>query len=280
MRIFYIIILSLTVAGCATRSPYLKTQAAFQQDIQNIGEKTVLEIGPRLRVKTVIIDPGHGGRDIGARSKKFGIREKDITLKIARRLKGILEANGIDAVLTRGSDRFISLEDRCVIANEKHSDIFISIHANASRRGRVKGFECFYLTGAIDDNERAANAAMDEPCRIEGASRAGRSKELEITLWDMVLAENRLESQELARRILAAVKEDLPMKDRGMKPARFHVLRETRMPSVLVEVGFLTNRLDAAKMKAPDYVDRISQVLADGILAFKGEFERTNGFTT
>ena len=242
--------------------------------------RQALPEGKKLTIKTVVIDPGHGGHNIGARSKKFGLQEKALTLNIARRLKAILEDKGLNVILTRDADRFVPLEERARIANRGRADLFVSVHANASRARNVRGFECFYLSGEIDDNARAADAALNAPRKLASSYSASRPRELEFTLWDMLLTENRIESRELARRICIAAGEEMSVKNRGVKSARFFVLKNTRIPSVLVEVGFLTNRHEARSMKEPEYVYRISSTLAKGILAYRDEFERTNGFTT
>lgn len=234
----------------------------------------------KFAIRAIIIDPGHGGRNIGARSKKFGLKEKELTLKIARRLKAILEEKGIRVILTRDSDTFVPLEERARIANRSKADLFVSVHANAARKRQASGFECFYLSDDIDDNARALEASRNWRYNIERGSHIERSKDLELTLWDLILTENRIESQGLARHICEAAGEEMSVRNRGVKGARFFVLKNTRLPSVLVEVGFLSNRHDARRMKGPEYVEGISSALAKGILAYKSEFERTNGFTT
>jgi len=233
----------------------------------------------RFAVNTIVIDPGHGGEDAGARSRRFSLREKDVTLGIAKRLKRLLEEHAIKVVLTRDSDRFLPLSKRAAMANESKADLFVSIHANAARAKRAKGFECYYLSEAVDDNARAQEASENASLAFEGSSFAKRSRALEATVWDMILTENRIESQDLAGYICDSVGRNLSIRNRGVKSAQFHVLKGAHMPSVLIEVGFLTNSLEALKLKEFRYLDKVSRALAEGILAYKSAFERTNGFT-
>ena len=230
-------------------------------------------------IKTVVLDAGHGGEDSGARSRRFAIREKDVTLSITKRVNKILEEHGMHVVLTRESDRFLSLSKRSDIANENNADIFVSIHANAARTRQGRGFECFYLSEAIDDNARALEAAENASSEFAESPLEKRSRELSATLWDMVLTENRKESRELARYICNSAETNLSIRNRGVKSARFYVLIGARIPAVLVEVGFLTNSIEGRRLSETRYLDKVSNAIAEGILVYKEEYEKTNGFT-
>jgi N-acetylmuramoyl-L-alanine amidase len=232
------------------------------------------------RVRTVIIDAGHGGNDPGAIGKRLALKEKDTTLYIAKRLKNILEENGIKVILTRSNDTFISLAKRVEITNNSVADIFVSVHINAARSTSMSGFECYYLSEATDDNARALEAAENVSVKAETGTLAERSKGLDKTLWDMQLTENRRESIELAKFMCGSVDKSLAMRNRGIRSARFYVLKGSRIPAVLAEVGYISNRLEEQKLKTSGYLDRMADVLAQGILSYKNEYERTNGFTT
>lgn len=234
----------------------------------------------RYTIKTIVIDPGHGGRDVGAVGKKLRLKEKYLNLNFSKKLKNILEEHGIKVIMTRDRDVFIPLQDRVRIANSSGADLFISIHANASRSRMMNGFECYYLSEATDDNARATEAFENASFKAdEGAIAVERPKGLDKTLWDMRLTENRRESAELAAQICNAVENNLVTRNRGTKTARFYVLKWTTIPSALVETGYISNKFEELKFRDEAYTDRFVEVIAKGILAYKDKYERTEGFT-
>lgn len=235
---------------------------------------------PVYAIKTIVIDPGHGGKDPGAIGRS-GLREKEITLDIAKRLRPYLENAHIETYLTRSDDRFISLWRRADIANKKEADFFISIHANAAHSRRAKGFEVFYLSEAVDDNARAVAAAENAFLKYEDSSfgYAKPSGSLEATLWDICYSENRRESIELAKQITRVACRQLRTRDRGEKGARFYVLKGAEMPSVLIEVGFISNKEEANKLRNPLYREKVAKAIAEGIINYKNEYETAEGFT-
>ncbi len=236
-------------------------------------------IPKKFTIKTIVIDPGHGGKDAGAIGRRMRLREKQLTLAISKRLKEVLERDGLKIIMTRDRDVFIPLSQRVEIANRNNADLFVSIHVNASRSKALKGFECYYLSDATDDNARALEALENASLGVERNSILEHSKSLDKTLWDMKLTENRLESVELAGNICDAVENSLAIRNRGIRSARFYVLKGTRMPAVLVEMGYISNRYEEIKMKDQSFLDRVTEAVAKGILAYKDEYERTQGFT-
>lgn len=232
----------------------------------------------KYTIRKIVIDAGHGGKDPGAIGNS-GLREKDLVLDIAKRIKEELGGNGIDAILTRDRDKFVSLQRRAEIANNNDVDFFVSIHANANRHRSIKGFEVYYLSDAVDDEARAIEAAENAFLKFDDSSFYFRNTSLEATLWDLVYAENREESVELAKHIARAVDTSTSIKNRGIKSARFYVLRGVRMPSVLVEVGYLTNSAEESQMKQTSFRQEIASAIAKGILNYKKIYEATDGFT-
>lgn len=230
------------------------------------------------RIDKIVIDPGHGGKDPGAIGR-YGLKEKDVVLDISKRLKKKLEAYGIDIILTRESDVFISLWQRANISNKNKADFFISIHANAARSRRASGFEVYYLSEACDDGARAVEAAENAVLDLETDFKANTPSHLEATLWDIINDENRVESIELAGVLCESMKSDMTSKDRGVKSALFYVLKGAIAPSVLVEVGFVSNREEEAKLAKASYREQIADTLAKGIIRYKMRYEKTNGFT-
>ena len=236
--------------------------------------------GPkRFTIKSIVLDPGHGGNDPGALGRRSRLREKELTLRLARKLRTILEDAGIKIVMTRDSDVFIPLPKRSEIANRSGADLFVSVHINASRSRSLRGFECYYLSNATDDNARALEAFEDGSLKMDETASAEHSRSLDKTLWDMTLTENRLESGELAGSICSSINESFAMGDRGVRTARFYVLKHTNIPAVLIEAGYISNKYEELKLKDPEFLDRIADSVAQGILRYKKEYERTEGFT-
>ncbi|EFK96693.1 protein containing Cell wall hydrolase/autolysin, catalytic domain, partial [sediment metagenome] len=226
-----------------------------------------------------VLDPGHGGNDPGAIGGRTRCKEKDMTLAMARKLKSALEAAGIRVIMTRNSDVFIPLGKRARIANNSGADLFVSVHFNASRSRSLRGFECYFLSNATDDNARALEAAENASLKLGEGAEAERSRRLDRTLWDMTLTENRRESSLLSAYICESVKDNIDIGNRGIRTARFYVLKYTRLPSVLVECGYISNRYDEIKLKDPEFTDGLARAIARGILKYKDEYESTEGFT-
>ena len=259
---------------------YIPVESALfiSRDIFTL-EKGVPPPSRHHEIKTVVVDPGHGGKDPGAVSRR-GTREKDIVLDVSKRLKRHLEKSGIKVILTRDRDIFIPLRKRADIANRIKADIFISVHANAARRSRTEGFEVFYLSEATDDRARAMAAAENTSLDFEENEIAGgNALSPKTTVWDMQLKESRRASRGLAYYICNICSDEMRMKKRGVKGANFAVLRGTRMPAVLVEVGFITNRREEAKLKKRSFREDIAGAISRSIVAYRSEFERTNGFS-
>lgn len=227
----------------------------------------------------VVIDPGHGGKDPGAIGR-CGLKEKDVALDIARRLGEMLEEEGFRARLTRSDDRFISLAKRAQIANNFSADFFVSIHANAARIKNTKGFEVYYLSEAADDAAKRLAEEENASLKFEQASfKVASSGGLEGILWDLVSTENRAESVQLAGHISKEARKSLWVRQRGVKSAKFYVLKGARMPAILVEVGFITNRDEEEKLKDPAYRNTIAAAITRGILNYREEYQLAEGFT-
>lgn len=226
-----------------------------------------------LPIRRVVIDPGHGGKDPGAVGKR-GLKEKDVVLDIAKRLKRELKAAGINAILTRESDKFISLSQRAKITNANidatQGDFFISIHANASHSRWVSGIEVFYLSEAVDDNPRSFKAAKDYRLNLK-ESYFGKNT-LPI-IWYLLFRENRRESAQLAKLICSSLSKDLRQRNRGAKQARFYVLN-TNAPAILVEVGFISNLREEEKLRDASYREKIAQALAEGVIQYNRQLSQ------
>ncbi len=232
----------------------------------------------RFKVAKIVIDPGHGGKDPGAISRN-GVKEKNIVLDVAQRIKTALEQDGIDVIMTRSSDIFIPLETRARMANKSGADFFISIHANASKKRWARGFEVYTLSEATDDNARALAASENSALGYEETALDKHSRNVDAIVWDLAFTENREVSIELAGFICQEISRILGMNACSIKSARFYVLKGAEMPSVLVELSYLSNGSDEKNLKDSDYRQRMAQGIAAGILHYRDEYERTNGFS-
>lgn len=248
---------------------YLKREC----DVRLIKEKNVviLKFLPRLKqgIKLVVLDPGHGGKDPGAIGK-MGTKEKDLNLSIAKKLKKYLEKFGLDVLLTRNSDVFLSLGERTKIANDNRADIFISIHCNSApkKNSYASGFEVYFLSEAKTDWERAVAQAENEVIKYEIDKNEINDNFLAFILADLAQQEFLKESQELAVAIQDAVCEALNIENRGVKQAGFYVLKDAFMPAVLIECGFLSNRKEEILLRKDWYQEKLAKGIAEGIKRF------------
>lgn len=218
------------------------------------------------KVNTIVIDPGHGGRDPGATSKR-GLKEKDLTLKISKKLQRKLKKmSKAKIILTREKDVYIPLEERTAIANTAQADIFVSVHVNASPRKKASGIETYYLD--VSNDKRAIQVAARE-----NSASAKATGDLQYILRDLMRTANRNDSSALATHIQNSLVSTLKKKysgivGNGVKGAPFYVLVRTNMPSILVEVSFISNARDEKRLKTEKYLDEITTGIAVGILNF------------
>jgi len=217
-----------------------------------------------LYLRKVVVDAGHGGGDPGAIGRT-GLREKDVVLDIAGRLATLLKDEGIEVVMTRSTDRFISLARRVEIANASGADIFLSIHANANRVRSLNGFEVYYVANNVDDNKRALWAAAHSRLDFQRDCFASGSLTLKAILWDMLYTQARGESIGLARSICRSIDHDLNTQVLGVKGARFYVLKGVGMPAILIETGFLSNSSEERMLRNGFYRQKIAEAIADGL---------------
>ena len=214
-------------------------------------------------LRKIVLDPGHGGKDPGAVGSG-GIAEKDIVLSIAKRLAAKLRKEmGVQVVLTRSDDRFVALEDRTAMANAEDADLFVSLHMNASPNSEARGIETYYLDNTTDE------AAIRLAARENSTSRKNVS-DLQFILSDMMQNMKLEDSISLAHRLQGSLVGGMSkvigeVKDLGVKTALFYVLVGARMPSVLVEMFFITNRSEGRAMSQGSYQDAMVEALFDGI---------------
>jgi len=255
--------------GDKTATPAGKTQPPVKREVDpkdpNLNATSMArQLG--LGVRTVVIDPGHGGPKPGTIGKS-GLQEKEINLAIALALQKLLrEKAGLEAVLTRESDVDVPLDDRTVIANQKRADLFVSIHANAHRDRKRGGVETFFLNISPDES-------VIELAAMENATSTKNIGEMKSILEKIVQNSKIQESHDLAaavqRNLVKALARDLPaVRDLGVKGGPFWVLIGGEMPSVLVEVSHLSNSKEEAKLKTKKYRDLAAQGIFDGIMEY------------
>lgn len=199
----------------------------------------------------VIIDPGHGGSDLGATRDSFV--ESKIVLSIADKLKADLEKENIEAVLTRDTDAHLSLQQRVQLANEHKADLFISLHANWSTSAQVSGFE-FYFASEQNKNLNNSNSHLTQSKDI-----------IEKIKSDLTMFGRQKLSLEFSQQAQLQVADQKSV----IRRAPFYVIENTSMPAVLIEVGFISNRREAKKLASPEYQSEIAELLTKSVLSYK-----------
>ena len=246
----------------------VKEEAAKGEKTSRLGAplrdtKAALPLANATGIRKIVIDPGHGGKDPGAIGVG-GIMEKDVVLSIAKKLALKLKNEmGVQVVLTRNDDRFVALEDRTHRANAEDADLFISLHMNASASGEARGVETYYLDNTSDE------AALRLAARENGGARKNVS-DLQFILSDMTQNLKLEDSITLAHRLQQSVVGGMTetvgeVRDLGVKTALFYVLVGARMPSVLVEMFFVTHRVEGPAMSREASQDAMANSLFDGI---------------
>lgn len=235
----------------------------------------------RDRVRIVAVDAGHGGEDSGARGPG-GVLEKHVVLAVARALAEELERlGGVRVVLTRDGDYFIPLRDRYRVAEKVKADLFISLHANSSRRrGRGNGTEVYFLSqrGASDQaDEDMAN--LENAADLVGGVPPEAEDDLVNILYDVMRSSAMQQSQLLAETLLERISADRRLESRGVKQAGFMVLKSVEFASVLVEVAFINNPTEAKLLKSPVFQRQMARQLAAGVKSYlqRAGLERPSG---
>jgi N-acetylmuramoyl-L-alanine amidase len=256
-------------AGVWPETPADKTQPPAKPlptppDAAVNGTSMARQLG--LGVRTVVIDPGHGGPRPGTIGKS-GLQEKEVNLAVALALQKLLKDKaGLEAVLTRESDVDVPLEDRTVIANQKRADLFVSIHSNAQRDRRRGGVETFFLN--ISPDPTVIELAAEE--NATSTKNIGEMKTiLQKIIQNSKIQESRDLAEKIQRNLVRALSEDLPtIKNLGVKGGPFWVLIGGEMPSVLVEISHLSNAKEEAKLKTRKYRDLAARGIYDGIMEY------------
>ena len=226
-----------------------------------------------------VIDPGHGGDQDGALSPA-GEKEKDVALDRALRVSRRLKKLGGKVVLTRTGDISVPLANRAAIATALRADLFVSVHLNSmptpEQRRRTSGIETYFLSADATDTRASAVAARENADRLAGEPEHDPNDPVAGILSDLEDAASLQGSSRLAYAIHERLVAALGAEDHGVKQAPFYVLAGARMPAVLLEVGFISNDAEAAKLRTREHREKIADAIVEGIRAFRGETRRAS----
>lgn len=222
---------------------------------------------PRTGFQTVVIDPGHGGDDLGAKGAG-GLQEKALTLDIARRLRGLLESRmGVRVVLTREDDRDVPLDARAAIANSSKANLFLSIHVNASSASSVAGAEVYHLKLDREGEDARRQAEADA---VTLPVLGGGTRRLDVIRWDLAQARHVTESQRLATLIAEELGKHVPMSPRGVQQAPLRVLEGADTPAALIEMLYVSNAAQEKAAGTEEFKAALAQSLYDAVARFRG----------
>ncbi|HMA85804.1 MAG TPA: N-acetylmuramoyl-L-alanine amidase [Desulfosalsimonadaceae bacterium] len=225
-----------------------------------------------LGVNRIVIDPGHGGKDYGAPGYLRGVHEKDVVLEISRKLAEMIETQiGCEVLMTRKTDKYLTLEERTAIANTENADLFISVHANAARNHRAFGIETYFLNLTTDEEAIAVAA------RENSTSRKNIS-ELDSILQDLLNNAKINESSRLATYVQDSLCGHLAgnysrINNKGVKQAPFYVLLGAQMPSILVETSFVSNQRECRRLTDPAYQSELCEGIVSGLSEYIKEIQ-------
>ena len=227
----------------------------------------------KWRIDTIVLDPGHGGRDPGALGPE-GTREKDVTLQVGLRLKKLLEKElGLRVVLTRETDTFIKLDERTTLANNAQGKMFISLHCNANKSRRVDGTTTYFLGPAKTDEALEVALLENSVVKYETESGGAHSDE-EFILTAMAQNAFHHESEGFAQIIQEEMSALVGLPDRGVEQAGFRVLVGASMPSVLVEMAFISNRKEEKLLDSGETQQKIARAIMHSVKRFKEKYEQ------
>ncbi|MXV72723.1 tetratricopeptide repeat protein [Candidatus Poribacteria bacterium] len=221
-----------------------------------------------LTAKTIVIDPGHGGKDPGGLGSD-NLQEKGIVLSISRKLREVLTAKGYTVLMTRETDHLIPLKKRTEFATQHKADLFLSIHANAAESSRANGIETYYL------DVNSTDKASEKIAARENINSGYSIQELETLLAGLIRESKSEDSKRLAGHVQDALVQNTGAADRGVKHARFVVLIGTKVPAILIETGFVSNPVEGQKLTTSAYQHKIATAIAQGVDKFLGKTGKT-----
>lgn len=236
---------------------YIKGKILLPRQLAKIvTSREFVSFRPLFTINTIVVDPGHGGKDPGAVSPR-GLQEKTVNLRVSKYLKKELEKMGFKVILTRTRDVFLSLKERANIAKRHNADLFISMHANSNHSRKVSGVEVYYLIPAqLKAQERSIRLA-----RSEDFGGKSRPTDVKAILWDLLIRKNYGLSVELSNIFYLTFK-NLGFNVKPPKKAAFYVLKFAYVPSILVEMGYLSNHYEEKALRKKYYQKQIAHAIA------------------
>lgn len=200
-------------------------------------------------LRRIVLDPGHGGKDEGGSNSRLGLKEKDLTLDVSRRVKTLLEQRGYQVFMTRDRDVFVDLPARAAISNRHNADLFVSIHFNAASDASARGAETFAMTPVGQPSSNSTQFHSSQNRTYPGNS---------MDNW----------SELAAFMVQQAIINDLKVQDRGVRRSRFAVLRDLNSPGLMIEGAFMTNAQEGERLRSAAYRQRLAEVYVQGILDY------------
>jgi N-acetylmuramoyl-L-alanine amidase len=236
-------------------------------------ESSRLVLEPRQALQTLAIDPGHGGGEIGVRGAD-GLEEKQLTLDVARRLRGLVERGlGVRVILTRDEDRAVSIDERAAAANNGKADLLLSLHANGALSGSPSGAEVFYeRLDREGEAVRQSAAAGAVALPVVG----GGTRTIDVVPWDLAQARHVEASAMLASVLEQELRQRVPMGQRPIQQGPMRLLSAANMPAVLVEMAYLTNSAQEEAASGDEFKNALAQALYNAIVRFRGYLEETS----
>ncbi len=260
------VVVDLLPAAAEPASPPSARGGAASPPVPQAPETPLSAVQPAAGgLRTVVIDPGHGGNEAGVKGAS-GALEKDITLSLARRLKALLESRlGVRVLLTRDGDQAVTLDDRAALANNSMADLFVSLQLNASVRLEPSGAQIYSFSEELAGDEARKAAASRQTLPTFG----GGSRTIEMISWEMAQLRHLNESALLAASLEETFHGRVRLSPRAIEQAPLRVLAGVNMPAVLVEVGFLTNLDEEKQLLSEPYQNTVAQAILDGLLLFR-----------
>jgi N-acetylmuramoyl-L-alanine amidase len=252
--------------------PAVATKGEFPTSAKEITADTTPTV-----IDTICIDPGHGGHFTGAEGPA-GTVEKDVNLEISLRVARLLRDKlGVRVVMTRIDDSHVYMRDRTGLANAVNADLFIDVHNNAVLNAKVKGTETYFLSESRNDWERAATIAENQDFLAENPNFSADPSSLNFLLSMLAQNEYLQESSELAHLVQESMLAKLETHDRGVKQAPFFVLVGCEMPSILVEIAFISNATEEKLLTDPGWQQKAAEAIYEGIKQYKESYEKKMG---
>ena len=271
----------LKTAGAVTKAELTphNTYTSIELDLKDVNSvierehEVVFYHKKSEKVRTIVIDPGHGGVDPGAVGRK-GLYEKDVNLAVSRLIRQYIEDSlKITVILTRDRDLYLSLKERTNMANRNAADLFVSVHCNATRRGITRsGFETYFLSEAKTNEERAVAALENASLKFDNVEMP--SDDISFIFYDLAQSAYLDESNNFAESIQSSAERNLKIPSRGVKQAGFYVLHGAFMPAVLVECAFISNPEEEKLLRKKQFQKQLAYCIYRGIKNYIDDYER------